>query len=96
MKKSYVQVDGKLIPKDEYYGPSVQTHMVMPDIQPYFSHASGEMITSRSHHKSMLKQHGLIEIGNETKYLSNPKPVTPPPGRKEMVIEVARQKLRRI
>jgi hypothetical protein len=28
---------------------------------------TGEMITSRSHHRAHLKQHGLIEIGNEIK-----------------------------
>lgn len=87
-RRSYVQVDGKLILKDEWHGHSVTTHMVMPDIQPYFSQVTGEMITSRSHHREMLKAHRLVEIGNETKHLQ-PKPVTPPPGRKQMVIEVA-------
>lgn len=38
---------------------------VMPDIQPYKSMVTGEMITSRSHHKRHLKEHNLNEIGNE-------------------------------
>lgn len=38
---------------------------VMPDIQPYQSMVTGETITSRSHHRAHLKQHGKVEIGNE-------------------------------
>jgi len=41
---------------------------VVPDIQPYRSMATGEMITSRSQHRAHLRQHGLIEIGNEVDY----------------------------
>lgn len=67
--------------------------MVAADIQPYKSMVTGEMITSRSQHRSHLKQHGLVEVGNETKYLK-PKPVTPPPGLKKTLIEVANEKLR--
>ena len=40
---------------------------VMGDIQPYRSMADGTWITSRSQHRSHLRQHGLIEIGNEIK-----------------------------
>lgn len=67
--------------------------MVAADIHPYKSMVTGEMITSRSQHRAHLKQHGLIEVGNETKHLM-PKPVTPPPGLKKTLIEVANQKLR--
>jgi len=38
---------------------------VMGDIQPYQSMADGTWITSRSHHRAHLKQHGLVEVGNE-------------------------------
>lgn len=40
---------------------------VMDDIQPYRSMADGTWITSRSQHRAHLRQHGLIEIGNEIK-----------------------------
>ena len=40
---------------------------VMGDIQPYRSMADGTWITSRSQHRAHLRQHGLIEIGNEIK-----------------------------
>lgn len=39
--------------------------MVVADIQPYRSMATGEMITSRSQHSRHLRQHGLVEVGNE-------------------------------
>ena len=38
---------------------------VMGDIQPYQSMADGTWITSRSQHRAHIRQHGLIEIGNE-------------------------------
>lgn len=68
MKQSYVQdpVTLKLIPKDEWHGPSEsKTAYVIPDIQGYQSMATGEWIGSRSQHREHLKQHRLIEIGNE-------------------------------
>lgn len=42
---------------------------VMTDIQPYRSMIDGTMITSRSQHSQHLRDHGCIEIGNETKHL---------------------------
>lgn len=55
----------------EYYEvPKIDTHHVMPDIAPYQSMVDSSMITSRSQHRSHLKQHGMIEVGNETKYLT--------------------------
>jgi hypothetical protein len=41
------------------------SHQVMPDIQGYQSQATGEWIGSRSAHRKHLKEHRLIEIGNE-------------------------------
>lgn len=38
---------------------------VVADIQPYQSMVTGEMITSRSQHRNHLKEHRMIEIGNE-------------------------------
>lgn len=67
--------------------------LVIGDIQPYRSMVTGRMINSRSAHRSHLREHRLIEVGNETKYLK-PKPLTPPPGLKETLIRVANEKLR--
>lgn len=63
---------------------------VMPDIQPYQNMADGRWITSRSHHKNLLKQHKLIEIGNETSYLKS-KPVQPPPGLKDSIVQAVKK-----
>ena len=38
---------------------------VVADNTCYKSMATGQMITSRTQHKNHLKQHGLIEVGNE-------------------------------
>lgn len=55
---------------DGYEYLRVNAPMVMPDIQPYKSMVDGSMITSRSQHRSHLKQYGMIEIGNETNHLT--------------------------
>lgn len=39
---------------------------VMPDIQPYQSMVTGEMITSRSKHREHLRQHNMVEVGNDS------------------------------
>ena len=65
MRKTYIQINGELIEKSEYYKAPVAP-IIMPDIQPYQSMADGTMITSRSHHRDHLRQHNCIEIGNES------------------------------
>ena len=67
--------------------------MVMPDIQPYQSMVTGEMIQSRSSHREHLRSHNLVEIGNETKHLQ-PKTKQLPPGLKQRIAEIANAKLR--
>lgn len=69
-RQRYIQdpTTHKLIPAEEWVGPSnPSAPYVIPDIQPYQSMQTGEMIVSRSHHRAHLKQHGLVEIGNEIK-----------------------------
>ena len=39
--------------------------MVMSDIEGYVSQVDGTWIKSRSHHRSHLKQHRMIELGND-------------------------------
>lgn len=48
----------------DYTEPSTGIQIV-PDIQPYKSMITGERITSRSHHRSHLRAHNCIEVGNE-------------------------------
>lgn len=89
--------NGELVYASEEFYPaaSPDAPMVMNDIAPYQSQIDGTMITSRSQHRSHLRQHKCIEIGNETKHLVNGnKPIAPPPGLKQTLIEVANSKLR--
>lgn len=89
MRQSYVQtkIDGKwvLIPKDQYVPEKRQAPMIMPDISPYQSMITGEMIGSRSHHRNHLKQHNCIEVGNEKPDLT-PKEIPEVPGRKDAIM----------
>jgi len=63
-RRSYVQLpDGSLVPKEDY-SPTPRVH-VMGDIDPYKSMATGEMIQGRRQHREHLRQHQLIELGNE-------------------------------
>ena len=39
--------------------------MVMSDIEGYISQVDGTWIKSRSHHREHLKQHRMIELGND-------------------------------
>jgi hypothetical protein len=67
---SYVfdQKTNKLVPKDEFYSAvDVNAPMVMADIQGYQSQVTGEWIGSRSLHRQHLKEHRLVEVGNELK-----------------------------
>jgi hypothetical protein len=42
-----------------------ESPMVMSDIEGYVSQVDGTWIKSRSHHRSHLKQHRMIELGND-------------------------------
>jgi len=66
--------------------------MVATDIAPYQSQITGEMISSRSQHRAHLKQHGMIEVGNEKQKVNGP--IKPPPGLKETLIRTVNEKLK--
>ena len=59
----------------EMMGRVIVPTNIMPDIKPYKSMQTGEMIGSRSKHRNHLKEHNLIEIGNEKQI--PPKPYEP-------------------
>lgn len=65
----YCKERGELVPKEEYFGSSSQVNapMVQADIAGYKSMVTGEWIGSRSTHRQHLKEHRLVEIGNEVK-----------------------------
>lgn len=62
----YVIRDDELVELDlEAPLPPRLAPYVMSDISPYPSVITGEAITSRSEHRAHLRQHGVIEVGNE-------------------------------
>lgn len=75
----------ELVPFDEYVQPESKTAYVLGDIQPYQSMATGEMIMGRRQHREHMKNHGLVEIGNETKYISQRKELSAPSGLREAI-----------
>lgn len=63
--KYYADKDGHWVaqkPIDESKGVTI-----IPDIEPYQSMITGEMITSRSRHREHLRQHDCFEVGNDVK-----------------------------
>jgi hypothetical protein len=65
--------------------------MVQSDIQGYISQIDGSWIDSKSKHRSHLKQHGCIEVGNEKQKNETPKQ---DPKLKQRIAEIAYEKLR--
>ena len=72
---------------------SEEHHFVSGDLAPYRSMATGEWIEGRKNHKKHLKEHKLIEIGNEVNHLK-PKERKPDPRLKEMIARQVYEKLR--
>lgn len=60
-KKSWIQIDGKLIPKDEYYGNNSRAEVphVMGDIEPFVSPITKEVIRGRGHLRRHMREHGV-------------------------------------
>ena len=65
MRKTYIMQDGELVEKPKVERPKF--HHIMPDIKDYqvVGPEYGKVITSRSRHREYLRQHNLIEVGNE-------------------------------
>ncbi len=61
-RKRWIYVDGEAYDADGYVPQPAAAHMVMPDIAPYKSMATGEIITSRSKHREHLKANGYREV----------------------------------
>lgn len=90
-EKVYEMQDGIVI-LDIRDTPQDAGYYVMPDIDPYKSQLTGEMVQSRSRHKALLRAHNCVEVGNETKYLKM-KDKAPPPGLKQRLIDIVNSKL---
>ena len=81
MRKRFVQIAGVLYERG--HEPVAPGPMIIDDIKPYQSMATGEMITSRSTHRDHLKQHGCVEIGDQNMQVQ--RPTFESPARKELI-----------
>ena len=61
---------------DDYVPEPRAGYYVAGDIQPYRSMVDGSIIQSRSRHREHLRQHGMIEVGNDSS-VKNPRYVPP-------------------
>lgn len=68
MRKRFVQIDGELVEVTRDYVQvrnAESAHNIIGDIDPYQSMVTGETIGGRRQHREHLRQHGMVEIGNE-------------------------------
>ena len=72
--RSFVQIDGKLYEKG--VDPMPDRVQIMPEIEPYRSMVTGEIITSRAKHREHLRKHGMVEVGNDSSIYAKPKPIS--------------------
>ena len=71
-RRRYRQINGKLVEISNSSNISSKAPLILTDIEPYQSIITGETITSRSHHREHLKQHGAEETGdNMPKFLKD-------------------------
>lgn len=87
----WVYIDGEAVSANETSPSDPVAPLVMPDIDGYQSMVDGSWISSRSRHREHLRQHNVIEIGNEKFPVRKIKPVD---GLKKTLIAIANEKLR--
>ena len=71
MRTRYIaDASGHWIPERDWRQPETDAApTILPDIAPYQSMVTGEIISSRSKHREHLREHGCVEIGNDVKPL---------------------------
>lgn len=93
MRTRYVQMqDGELVEVSPDWTPEPRSDIhIMRDIQPYKSMIDGSEITSRSRHREHLRDHGCVEVGNDSSLKKPRPPLQSPPGLKEKIIRAVNQ-----
>lgn len=67
-RKSWVQINGKLVPKEEADYVASQTKLeIMGDIEPFVSPITGEVIKGRNHLRRHMKEHGVTHASDYSK-----------------------------
>lgn len=65
MRQRWIYRDGAAYAVSDDYAQEPLAPYVLPDIQPYQSMIDGSIIGSRSTHRAHIRQHGVVELGNE-------------------------------
>lgn len=63
-RKSWIQINGKLVPKEEAHLYDSKGVMILPDIEPFKSPITGEVIRGRSHLRQHMREHGVTNIAD--------------------------------
>lgn len=78
---------------DEDYAPEPKAdYHVMPDVKPHKNMLTGEIVNSRSRHREILRDHDMIEIGNEMKHLNKGRTGELPSGVKDDLVRLVNEK----
>jgi hypothetical protein len=90
-RRRYIYVNGEAHEVSQDWTPEPRSDIhIMGDITPYQSMLNGEIITSRSRHREHLRDHGCVEVGNDSS-LYRPREPLKPRGVKESVIAATNQ-----
>ena len=85
MRRSWVYIDG--VAYEKGVDPIPARLQIVPDIAPYRSMITGELITSRAKHQEHLRKHGYTEVGNDSSLYKAPRPIsTESAKRKELLV----------
>lgn len=68
MRRRWVYIDG--VAYEAGTEPQPEGLIIIGDIEPYQSMIDGSLITSRSRHREHLRQHGCVEIGDQTEKIA--------------------------
>lgn len=74
MRRTWVYIDGQAYEKG--VDPMPDRVQIMPEIEPYRSMITGELITSRAKHREHLRRHGMVEVGNDSSLHKAPQPIS--------------------
>ena len=64
MRRTWIQINGKLVSKEEAHLYDTKGVMIQPDIEPFKSPVTGEVITGRAHLRQHMKQHGITNTAD--------------------------------
>ena len=88
MKTSFVQIDGKLVPKSAS-GPGGGL-IIIEDIQPFVSPVDNSVVSSRAARREHNRRNQVEDVGNDPAF-SRPRTPTPPQGVKDDVIRAFKE-----